>query len=546
MLSTVLTSLQNLIQGRFVVSAFFPMLAFVTVNGAMVAWLNEASRALLHTFLEASTAKSSFLMAVSLIATAMLAYIFSALLPGFQLLLEGRWPAWLISIFVPVQVRQLEDLEQSRKENDRLRGGLENPQDRDWRPNASIRAGATIVPSVNNPRQFVFTATQKGTTAAAAPVFPQIQLQEVADGGVIWRNTGIAFNIQRHDWAASAPIAANATIVPASNNDAGFVFTATKGGTTGLVAPVFPQARLGQVIDGTVTWSNSGVISNVKQPVENWELRLSEARAIGTSHHRGQNTFAKNSQAVRLVIKLERLRRHNKPIYYGDLAEAVTAMETALAGHDADHPEKRTLEMTRARLQQIIDYATDHAYSEDIRLTNKLQFNFGSQRPAPTRMGNVANTIQSYAEGRYNLNFEIFWSRMQRAIQKDKDFSPVLQQAKTQLDFLISCTVLTAIWSFLWIVNSLLLGTGRLSFLLAAAVGPLIAYMWYRAAVAQYQTFADVLRTSVDLFRFDLLKDLHIALPDDLVEEQALWDNLHRIHAYYEPQPLHYQHPKSP
>jgi len=80
---------------------------------------------------------------------------------------------------------------------------------------------------------------------------------------------------------------------------------------------------------------------------------------------------------------------------------------------------------------------------------------------------------------------------------------------------------------------------------LSSLVSPVIAYTWYRAAVAQYQTFADVLRTSLDLFRFNLLTDLHIALPDDLPEEQALWDTLHRVHSYYEPQPLHYQHPKS-
>jgi hypothetical protein len=91
----------------------------------------------------------------------------------------------------------------------------------------------------------------------------------------------------------------------------------------------------------------------------------------------------------------------------------------------------------------------------------------------------------------------------------------------------------------------LLLGTGRLAFLFVALAGPLIAYAWYRAGVAQYRTFADVLRTSIDLFRFDLLNDLHIALPGDVPEEQALWDTLHRIHSFYEPQPLNYQHPKS-
>jgi hypothetical protein len=475
MLSTILTTLQNLIQGRFVVSAFVPVLAFMGFNCAMLAWLNEPCRGeAVHTFLGASTAKSSFLILSFLIATAMLAYIFSAFLPGFQLLMEGHWPAWLISLFVPVQVRQLEELQKEREENDELRAGLESLQEYEtWSANTNFAAGKIICPAiVNNAGHFVFIATRSGTTDQAMPNFPQTKGNQVNDAAVVWKNIG--------------------------------------------VAPELPISR--------------------------WSFHLREARMLGKTK---PNTFTQKSDAAVAVADLERLRRRNMPITYSQLNSAVEKMSQALAANDADDRQHRVLEASRVRLKQLIEYATDHAYSEDIRLTNKLRFNFGSQRPAPTRMGNIANTIQSYAERCYKLNFEIFWSRMQRAIQRDKDFASLLQQSKMQLDFLISCSVLTGIWSLLWILISLLLGTGRLPFLLSAAFGPLISYTWYRAAVAQYQTFADVLRTSIDLFRFDLLNDLHVALPGDLPAEQALWDMLHRINSYYEPQPLHYQHPKS-
>jgi hypothetical protein len=477
--SSVLTQLQSLIQPRFVVTAFFPMLAFVTLNALMLSWLNAPFRAFsVDTFLKASTVKSTFVMAVAMIGTAMLAYIFSALLPAFQLILEGRWPAWLISIFVPVQVRQLQALQQQRVENDRLRGGLENsPPVGDWAASKNILLGRVIRPSLNNPGGYVFIATQAGTTGATAPAFPQ-------SGGA-------------------------------------------------------------QVPDGQVTWENAGTASDIDLPKGGWTFRLRVARKHGTQSQTGRNNFSLKSAAAREIARLERLRQHNRAIRYSDLENAVSLMQAELAQNDADHAANPALENTRTKLKELIDYATDHAYSEELRLTNKLRFNFGSQRPAPTRMGNIANTVQSYAERRYKLNFEVFWARMQRAIQRDKDFSPVLQQSKMQLDFLISCCVLTAIWSALWMTISLSLSAGRLAFVLSSVVAPAIAYSWYRAGVAQYQTFADVLRTSIDLFRFNLLTDLHIALPDDLPEEQALWDTLHRIHSYYEPQPLHYQHPKS-
>jgi hypothetical protein len=279
-------------------------------------------------------------------------------------------------------------------------------------------------------------------------------------------------------------------------------------------------------------------------PTQDWATRLLEARKNGHNNHKNQNLFTTKAGAD-IIGELQQRRRANKPIDYTVLEDAVSKLEKELAVNDADDPGpdgKFALETTRASLKNLIGYASDQAYSEEIRLTNKLRFNFGSQPPAPTRMGNIANTVQSYAEQRYKLNFEIFWSRMQRAIQKDKDFMPVLQQTKMQLDFLIACSALTAIWSMLWMVITSLVSAGYLPFLLAAVPGPLVAYVWYRVAVAHYQTFADVLRTCLDLFRFDLLKDLHIGLPGDLPEEQALWEMLHRIHSYYEPQSLHYEH----
>jgi hypothetical protein len=416
MLSTVLTSLQNLIPGRFTVASFFPILAFSVLNGVMLFWLNAPSRALfVQTITAASATRSAFLIAATLIAIAMLAYIFSALLPGIQLLLEGRWPGWLIAIFVPVQVKQLEELEARTRANNKIRAGLEE--------------------------------------------------------------------------------------------------------------------LVGQ-----------------KPKTQDWKDRLATARQGGAANHAGTNTFTKKSAGATAVQKLARLRRRSLPIEADSLEEAVQAMVGDLTVNNANHPGpdgQYLLDATQSILRRLIDYAMEHAQSENIRLRNKLLFNFGLQRPAPTLMGNIANTIQSYAEQRYNLNFEMFWSRMQRAIQRDKDFAPILQQAKMQLDFLVSCSSLTAIWAVIWVIVSFFTRAGQLPFLIAALLGPLIAYVWYRVAVAHYQTFADILRTSLDLFRFDLLKDLHLSLPDDVPGEQALWDTLHRIQSFYEPQSVHYQHPKS-
>lgn len=60
-----------------------------------------------------------------------------------------------------------------------------------WVANALHSAGDVILPTAGNAGNFVFKATQGGASAAAAPVWPQVVNQIVADNGIIWQNTGV-------------------------------------------------------------------------------------------------------------------------------------------------------------------------------------------------------------------------------------------------------------------------------------------------------------------------------------------------------------------
>src|SRR5262249_28614214 len=154
---------------------------------------------------------------------------------------------------------------------------------------------------------------------------------------------------------------------------------------------------------------------------------------------------------------------------------------------------------------------------------------------------------QSYATTRYNLNLDLHWSRLQKAVRRDDASWAIIQDSKTQLDFLINSCWLTIGWTAVWSVALLLRGYHPWVFLAVSLGGPLIARVWYLVAVEQYRAFADLLRTSVDLFRFDLLKDLRLALPADLLDERYLWDELNQVTAYGDQTSnFRFQHPKSP
>jgi len=104
------------------------MLTFWILNGAMAAWLNAPFRNWAEKLVVVpSTGQSTFLLATLLIGVALSAYLYSALLPAIQSLLEGRWPPWLVRLFLPPQVHQIEMIEEQVRKIRRLRGGLENP-----------------------------------------------------------------------------------------------------------------------------------------------------------------------------------------------------------------------------------------------------------------------------------------------------------------------------------------------------------------------------------------------------------------------------------
>lgn len=204
-----------------------------------------------------------------------------------------------------------------------------------------------------------------------------------------------------------------------------------------------------------------------------------------------------------------------------------------------------TLDIYYRRLQALIQYAEDRARGRYVQLVNELNSNFGAHDIAPTKMGNVANTIQGYVMRRYHCNFETVWSNLQRIVPKDDKAEAALQEAKTQLDFLVACCWLSLLSALFWSLYFAFADPNRLGFLLASLGGPVFAYLWYRAGAEQYRSFADVAMTSFDAFRFDLLKQIGVKQPANVEEERWIWENVDRLATFGEMQNFQYEPPKT-
>jgi hypothetical protein len=297
-----------------------------------------------------------------------------------------------------------------------------------------------------------------------------------------------------------------------------------------------------------------------------WSTRLREARVTGAKDQKGNNSFPfdrefRKDETTKEILALRSQRRSGGILLPEDIEKAVTKLEAVLRKNDAGavYTKKNgkklgtTVDDAQTELGNLIVYAVEFARDEHARLVTKFQFDFGGQPTisghpaAPTSMGNVAATVHAYAETRYNLNLDIFWSRLQRSIRKDDGSYAAIQDSKTLLDFLIVSSWLTGAFGVLWTLALLVAGYDWVVFVGVGLGWPIAAYAWYRVAVEQYRAFADLLRAAVDIFRFNLLADLRIAPPADLDDERYLWDELNRTTALGDTDPVfRYQHPKSP
>jgi hypothetical protein len=90
------------------------------------------------------------------------------------------------------------------------------------------------------------------------------------------------------------------------------------------------------------------------------------------------------------------------------------------------------------------------------------------------------------------------------------------------------------LFTVIWLSFLLYARVSWLAFVSVGVLGPCLAWVWYKMAARNYLAFADILRTSVDLFRFELLRSLHSQLPTTSDQERQIWANLNQLISYGE------------
>lgn len=191
----------------------------------------------------------------------------------------------------------------------------------------------------------------------------------------------------------------------------------------------------------------------------------------------------------------------------------------------------------------LLNYSGDVYESRHTRLMTQILTWF-PQDPkylGPTRMANLAQVHREYGLNRYGLDMEMFWLRLLKVIKEDENYFPLLEEAKMQLDLSVAATALLFITTSVWSVLGVFAGS-RYPFMVTIAVGPLAIVIFYRVVLENYRTFSEAVRGAVDLYRLELLRALHLALPPNSVAERETWTRLMAWGSFGDQVPLVFEH----
>lgn len=163
--------------------------------------------------------------------------------------------------------------------------------------------------------------------------------------------------------------------------------------------------------------------------------------------------------------------------------------------------------------------------------TSFADFPFRDDLVLPTRLGNVIRSFESYSLRQYGMDAVTFWPRLVSTIPKD--YAGAIDEAKTSFDFMLNCSALSSLLAFIVFVTGSVYPShfnapgGWLVWLSKLVVLCLAAHYFYRLSIGRARTWGNTVRTSFDLYRRDLLKQLgYTRVPETLEEEQRLWSNI--------------------
>jgi hypothetical protein len=187
----------------------------------------------------------------------------------------------------------------------------------------------------------------------------------------------------------------------------------------------------------------------------------------------------------------------------------------------------------------------------DLLVSLEHDFPHSNTAILPTEYGNALRAAELYSVERYKLDALTIWPRLVYVIP-EKHMSYV-DQTNDRLSFLLNFSVLSVLFTCLsliasvyQLISSILVSNGwkspysffpldessniysdRAILYFAGGIITLgIAFTFHRASLLVVREYGNLIRSSIDLFRSQLLIELNQELPKNTIDEQRIWEKI--------------------
>jgi hypothetical protein len=186
-----------------------------------------------------------------------------------------------------------------------------------------------------------------------------------------------------------------------------------------------------------------------------------------------------------------------------------------------------------------------------IMAERQLYFPLRKEGFLSTGFGNILRSAEAYAGDRYGIDAVRLWPRLVHVIPES--YYEKVEQSNNGLAFLVNCAVLSLLFGLLSVFAAIyqgyILGLARAGedkwmyfvhidrepivyqqriyiYVAVSLVALFASFLFYRGSFPVVIQYGNMIRSSYDLFRMQLLKALHLELPEDSEEEWDTWRSL--------------------
>jgi hypothetical protein len=186
------------------------------------------------------------------------------------------------------------------------------------------------------------------------------------------------------------------------------------------------------------------------------------------------------------------------------------------------------LDELQVAVSTLLEYSASRAESAMSSADSELASYYpkNQERLRPTRLANIFEVHREYGLNRYELDIDALWFRLLQSVKKDENFTSMVEDSKTHMDFAIAMISVMALTTIVWLIPSSIMALSPYPFLALVTIGPLLSYSFYKIVQQHSRNYTELVRSAIDLYRFELLSALHVELPVDSKQEKKLWKDL--------------------